>query len=176
MCGGYTWRPCADALWGCTHGGRVYTPTEHLHLGAVGVGRAAVPPAPRPQPPTSDPQPSALDPRSKTPDPRQPCWCQHRLLSSQKGTQTPLAPGRSTKIISMIRWIRTSRLPIKNSLSLFLTVNFFWSTGPSVISVYQYTWWYITLRRCPLCILCSRCTPPPSRKGMHGWRVGFDPQ
>ena len=29
-----------------------------------------------------------------------------------------MAQGRSTKIISMIKWIRTSRLSIKNSLSL----------------------------------------------------------
>ena len=29
-----------------------------------------------------------------------------------------MARGRSTKIISMIKWIRTSRLSIKNSLSL----------------------------------------------------------
>jgi len=29
-----------------------------------------------------------------------------------------MAQGRSTKIISMIEWIRTSRLSIKNSLSL----------------------------------------------------------
>ena len=33
------------------------------------------------------------------------------------GIQTPMAQGRSTKIISMIKWIRTSRLSIKNSLS-----------------------------------------------------------
>ena len=36
----------------------------------------------------------------------------------EKGIQTPMAQGRSTKIISMITWIRTSRLSIKNSLSL----------------------------------------------------------
>ena len=35
----------------------------------------------------------------------------------EKGIQTPMAQGRSTKIISMIRWIRTSRLSMKNSLS-----------------------------------------------------------
>ena len=35
----------------------------------------------------------------------------------EKGIQTPMAQGRSTKIISMIRWIRTSRLSIKKSLS-----------------------------------------------------------
>jgi len=34
------------------------------------------------------------------------------------GIQIPMAQGRSTKIISMIQWIRTSRLSIKNSLSL----------------------------------------------------------
>ena len=34
------------------------------------------------------------------------------------GIQTPMVQGRSTKIISMIRWIRTSRLTIQNSLSL----------------------------------------------------------
>ena len=31
--------------------------------------------------------------------------------------QTPMAQGRSTEIISMIKWIRTRRLSIKNSLS-----------------------------------------------------------
>jgi len=36
----------------------------------------------------------------------------------EKGIQTPMAQGRSTIIISMIKWIRTSRLLIKNSLSL----------------------------------------------------------
>jgi len=36
----------------------------------------------------------------------------------EKGIQTPMAQGRSTKIISMIKWIRTSRLSIKNPLSL----------------------------------------------------------
>jgi len=35
----------------------------------------------------------------------------------EKGIQTPRSQGRSTKIISMIKWIRTSRLSIKNSLS-----------------------------------------------------------
>ena len=30
--------------------------------------------------------------------------------------QTPMAQGRSTKIISMMKWIRSSRLLIKNSL------------------------------------------------------------
>jgi len=33
------------------------------------------------------------------------------------GIQTPMAQGRSTKTISMIKWIRTSRLSINNSLS-----------------------------------------------------------
>jgi len=36
----------------------------------------------------------------------------------EKGIQTPMAQGRSTETISMIKWIRTSRLSIKNSLSL----------------------------------------------------------
>jgi len=35
---------------------------------------------------------------------------------------TPMAQGRSTKIISMIKWIRTSRLSIKNSLSVGVQV------------------------------------------------------
>ena len=30
--------------------------------------------------------------------------------------QTPMAQGRSTKIISIMKWVRTSRLPIKKSL------------------------------------------------------------
>jgi len=33
------------------------------------------------------------------------------------GIQTPMAQGRSTKTILVIKWIRTSRLSIKNSLS-----------------------------------------------------------
>ena len=32
------------------------------------------------------------------------------------GIQTPMAQGRSTKIISMFKWIRTRRLSKKNSL------------------------------------------------------------
>ena len=35
-----------------------------------------------------------------------------------RGIQTAMAQGRSTQIISMIKWIRTSRLSIDNSLSL----------------------------------------------------------
>jgi len=35
----------------------------------------------------------------------------------EKGIQTPMAQGRSTKIIEMIKWIRTRRLSIKNTLS-----------------------------------------------------------
>ena len=35
----------------------------------------------------------------------------------ERGIQTPMAQGRSTKIISMIKWIRTSRLSMKNSPS-----------------------------------------------------------
>ena len=31
--------------------------------------------------------------------------------------QTPMAQGRSTKIILMIKWIQTSRLSLKNSFS-----------------------------------------------------------
>ena len=34
----------------------------------------------------------------------------------------PMAQGRSTQIISMIKWIRTSRLSIKNSLSLQIAI------------------------------------------------------
>jgi len=34
-----------------------------------------------------------------------------------KGIQTPMAQGRSTKTISMVKWIRTSKLSIKNSPS-----------------------------------------------------------
>ena len=36
----------------------------------------------------------------------------------EKVIQTPMAQGRSVKIISMIKWIRTSRLSMKNSFSL----------------------------------------------------------
>ena len=35
----------------------------------------------------------------------------------EKGGQTPMAQSRSTKIMSIIKWIRTSRLLIKKSLS-----------------------------------------------------------
>ena len=34
----------------------------------------------------------------------------------EKGIQTPMAQGRSTKIMSTIKWIRTSGLLMKNSL------------------------------------------------------------
>jgi len=34
------------------------------------------------------------------------------------GIQTPMVQGRSTEIISMIPWIRSSRLPMKNFLSV----------------------------------------------------------
>ena len=37
----------------------------------------------------------------------------------EKEIQTAMAQGRSTKIVSMIKWIRTSRLSIKNSQSLW---------------------------------------------------------
>ena len=36
----------------------------------------------------------------------------------EKGIQPPMAQGRSTKIITMIKWIRANRLSIKNSPSL----------------------------------------------------------
>ena len=39
----------------------------------------------------------------------------------EKGIETPMAQGWSTKIISKNEWVRTSRLSIKNSLSLALT-------------------------------------------------------
>ena len=39
----------------------------------------------------------------------------------EKGIQIPMAQGQSTKIMSTIEWIRTSRLSIKNSLSLLGT-------------------------------------------------------
>ena len=35
----------------------------------------------------------------------------------EKGVQTPMAQGRSTKIISMIKWIGTNRLSMNNSPS-----------------------------------------------------------
>ena len=41
-----------------------------------------------------------------------------------KGIQTPMAQGRSAKIVSMIKWIRTSRLLIKNSLCATGSVRF----------------------------------------------------
>ena len=34
----------------------------------------------------------------------------------EKRIQTPTAQGRSTKIVSTVEWIRTSKLSIKNSL------------------------------------------------------------
>ena len=45
----------------------------------------------------------------------------------EKGIQTHMAQGRSTKIISMIKWIRTSRCSIKNSLSWGVT----FAVGPT---------------------------------------------
>ena len=39
------------------------------------------------------------------------------LAPSGLGRGLPIAQGQSIKIISTIKWIRTSRLPIKNSLS-----------------------------------------------------------
>ena len=39
-----------------------------------------------------------------------------QCMGVEHGIQTSMAQGRSTKIISMIKWIRTSRLSIKNSL------------------------------------------------------------
>ena len=41
-------------------------------------------------------------------------WWIHGYL--EKGIQTPMAPGRSTKITLMIELLRTSKLSIKNSL------------------------------------------------------------
>ena len=43
----------------------------------------------------------------------------------EKEIQTPMAQGRFTKIISAIRWIPTSRLSTKKSLSS----RAFWSAG-----------------------------------------------
>ena len=40
-----------------------------------------------------------------------------RKARQKKGILTPVAQGRSTKLISMIKWTRTSRLSIKISLS-----------------------------------------------------------
>ena len=45
------------------------------------------------------------------------CLEEGRYGYLEKGIQTPMAQGRSTKIITMIKWIRTIRLSIKNSLS-----------------------------------------------------------
>jgi hypothetical protein len=56
----------------------------------------------------------------------------------EKGIQTPMARDRSTKIILMIKWIRTSRLSIKNSLSLR-------SLAQSL--TYPYALWY---KPCPV--------------------------
>ena len=36
----------------------------------------------------------------------------------EKGVQTPMAQGRSTRIILMIKWVRVSRLSTKKSLSV----------------------------------------------------------
>ena len=50
-------------------------------------------------------------------------WCSRQLqgdaakTTSGEGVQTPMVQGRSTKIISIIEWIRTSRLSMKYSLS-----------------------------------------------------------
>jgi len=42
-------------------------------------------------------------------------WLQVNL---EQAIQTPMAQGRSTKIISTSKWIRTSKLSMKHSLSL----------------------------------------------------------
>ena len=38
------------------------------------------------------------------------------VLHTEKRIQIPMAQGRSTKVIPMIKWIRTSRFSIKNPL------------------------------------------------------------
>ena len=45
-------------------------------------------------------------------------WEDRYKATWKSGIQTPMAQGRSTTIISMIQWTRTSRLSIKISLSL----------------------------------------------------------
>ena len=48
-----------------------------------------------------------------------------------------MAQGRSTEIITMIKWIRTSRLSIKNSLSpLFLGIDL--PQGPRAVCVLNF--------------------------------------
>ena len=42
--------------------------------------------------------------------------CLESMDSWKSGIQTPMAQGRSTKIIPIIEWTRTSRLSIKISL------------------------------------------------------------
>ena len=95
-----------------------------------------------PQPSTLNPQPSALNPQPETlnpkPETRNPkpetlgrddhtarrdlprrarlCHPLDRVVPG-KGIQTPMAQGLATKIISMIKWIRTSWLSIKESVS-----------------------------------------------------------
>ena len=71
--------------------------------------------------------------------------CNHTigsLISSymEKGIQTPMAQGRSTKTIPMIRWIHTSRLSIKISLSSTIPCTLpravrSWGGGPSGASL-----------------------------------------
>ena len=46
------------------------------------------------------------------------CHCLSTQGYLEKGIQTPVAQGRSTKIIPMIMWTRAGRLSIKISLSL----------------------------------------------------------
>ena len=48
--------------------------------------------------------------------PSLPELCTLHSLLDRVHTPTPMAQGRSTKFISMIKWIRTRRLSIKNSL------------------------------------------------------------
>jgi len=72
--------------------------------------------------------------------------------------QTPMAQGRSTKIISMIKWIWTSRLSIKNSLSLGFIV---WDLGFRV--------WGLGCRVQSLWFRLTQCTfPPPLKKTRWG--------
>ena len=65
----------------------------------------------------------------------------------EKGIQTPVAQGRSTKIISMIKWTRTRRLSIKISLSVTShACRLLYWQGPSVyIYIYIYMYMYICI-------------------------------
>ena len=86
------------------------------------------------------------------------------MAAVKKRIQTPMAQGRSTKIISMIKWIRTSRLSIKNSPSGgradVLTCHHFQRPGIGFPFSVQGLWFEDEAHRA----MATRCFSPPERR------------